>query len=145
MVIECPYCSSEVILKGLRPGEFTPICDHCQQRFDLIVPSDPKSRPTVRPIIPDKPATPETAAPSVHKRWVGDSHQTTARQARRIRNNKNHRPTAAPCRVRLSAAQQISPETPGRLKNITQESRRRPAIAGKIHARSLRRCDVATS
>lgn len=50
MVIRCPYCRSEVVLKGLRPGEFTPSCGECQQKFDLIIPSDPSALPTIKPI-----------------------------------------------------------------------------------------------
>jgi eukaryotic-like serine/threonine-protein kinase len=55
VVIECPYCGSEMVLKGLRPGEFAPTCTNCRQRFDLIVPNDPKSAPTVRPIVVKNP------------------------------------------------------------------------------------------
>ncbi|HEY1683743.1 MAG TPA: serine/threonine-protein kinase [Tepidisphaeraceae bacterium] len=39
-----------MVLKGLRPGEFAPTCEHCQKRFDLIVPGVAGERPIARAI-----------------------------------------------------------------------------------------------
>ena len=47
MDIHCPHCGFTIVLTGVRPGQFTPACQRCHERFGLTVPAGDGAAPVV--------------------------------------------------------------------------------------------------
>jgi eukaryotic-like serine/threonine-protein kinase len=50
MSISCPYCTTVLNPKGLKPGTFQPSCPKCKEKFILIVPTEDGADPITRKI-----------------------------------------------------------------------------------------------
>jgi eukaryotic-like serine/threonine-protein kinase len=38
--IHCPYCGFEMVLKGAKPGRYSPACTMCKEKFSLLIPME---------------------------------------------------------------------------------------------------------
>lgn len=64
MAIPCPYCSHRLTVRAGKPGRYRPVCPHCAQPFQVVVPAEAGARIEVKPLPAATHAVPGAARPS---------------------------------------------------------------------------------